>query len=959
MRVFLILLLTSNIYLSAFSQTGNHVITSGSGMFYFEDQVLKIEEVKFLWNGYAGQAYIESDYDGSLKFAKGNFMINRNGEYLTTPNSDSVDSQNLGFKISKDRYLVFSWRQLPGLSTKSSIIKYVLEKKEGVLKISEGEELFSDDYIYSLAVIGDTVNGNWLLVRSGLNKITKFFFKDSIDRLIQETNILAEIVNVETYLVGDLSITASPSGNFIAVQTTSRDNKNTTNKELWEEHWSMLLYKIDKISGDLLYHSTIIDTTVIGTGFTYTPCEFSSNDLYLYYSKGLSLSGNTRIVTNIQRYDIRSKISVGLITFANQSYAGLELRSPSGMKLFNDGNIYLFRFNNSQSNRYKYILDAIQFPNLSASEYQFYDFVSEPIFFNYAVSFGYSKYNYIRVKPQYRYDCQAHVTFLDKCDYALPNTTVTYFSEDVAGSGVLIPRGQNPSITYTKNGDYLCKVILKSHEGTYKEIHYDTLKVRIPPKPVASFPAADTVICAYVTLKFINQSTSDTVNATNGEKWVWTFGDGTTQTVLSPESTSPVSHIYKKPGTYTVSLFYSNGFCDSTLVKNQYITVVDAPAPGFSVDKVQGCSPFTVKVSDTVTLNTVKKEYLIGNQLAFKDTLPFNGTWDEYYSFPFGEGRDGAFTFSIPGSYWVTQKLYGYTGCITQLDSVQIFVSPGFTISDTLHVNTATYADVLPNEVKSAGYQTVTIDWDCREDVAVKYQVRRNNQKVGEKSAMCIYGQSQFVDTLKNNDLASFVYTISGLDSCGTATQVGRIGQPIYLTGQVKGNNELSILQFNNYLDWNVGVNEINYTIQTENDGMWQSLASRNNNTDYTDKQFLDLANQGVKLEKCYRIVGESANQKTISNILCLPYTPVLFIPTAITPNADGLNDVFKPITFGIESYNVQIYNRWGQLVADFDETSPGWEAKEMPQGAYMVIIRAKGNDNNWYTENSTVTVVR
>ena len=92
---------------------------------------------------------------------------------------------------------------------------------------------------------------------------------------------------------------------------------------------------------------------------------------------------------------------------------------------------------------------------------------------------------------------------------------------------------------------------------------------------------------------------------------------------------------------------------------------------------------------------------------------------------------------------------------------------------------------------------------------------------------------------------------------------------------------------------------------------------------------------------------------------MCLPYSPVLFIPTAITPNADGLNDVFKPITFGIASYNVQIYNRWGQLVADFDETSPGWTAKEMPQGAFMVTIRAKGNDNNWYTENSTVTVVR
>lgn len=55
----------------------------------------------------------------------------------------------------------------------------------------------------------------------------------------------------------------------------------------------------------------------------------------------------------------------------------------------------------------------------------------------------------------------------------------------------------------------------------------------------------------------------------------------------------------------------------------------------------------------------------------------------------------------------------------------------------------------------------------------------------------------------------------------------------------------------------------------------------------------------------------------------------------------------------------MQIYNRYGQQIADLDQNSAGWDAADAPQGAYMVIIRAKGTDNQWYDIKSTVTVVR
>jgi hypothetical protein len=88
-----------------------------------------------------------------------------------------------------------------------------------------------------------------------------------------------------------------------------------------------------------------------------------------------------------------------------------------------------------------------------------------------------------------------------------------------------------------------------------------------------------------------------------GNNYLWHFGDGITSKVKNP------IHIYQNPGVYSVSLFYSNGFCDSTLVKNHYIQVVDAPKPGFNVSSRQGCAPFLVTFTDTVQMNVKQKDY--------------------------------------------------------------------------------------------------------------------------------------------------------------------------------------------------------------------------------------------------------------------------------------------------------------------------------------------------------------
>jgi gliding motility-associated-like protein len=50
-------------------------------------------------------------------------------------------------------------------------------------------------------------------------------------------------------------------------------------------------------------------------------------------------------------------------------------------------------------------------------------------------------------------------------------------------------------------------------------------------------------------------------------------------------------------------------------------------------------------------------------------------------------------------------------------------------------------------------------------------------------------------------------------------------------------------------------------------------------------------------------------------------------IPTAFTPDNNGLNDFFRPLIAGIvEEYQFTIYNRWGQLVFTTKNPYKGWD---------------------------------
>jgi gliding motility-associated-like protein len=81
-------------------------------------------------------------------------------------------------------------------------------------------------------------------------------------------------------------------------------------------------------------------------------------------------------------------------------------------------------------------------------------------------------------------------------------------------------------------------------------------------------------------------------------------------------------------------------------------------------------------------------------------------------------------------------------------------------------------------------------------------------------------------------------------------------------------------------------------------------------------------------------------------------------IPNGITPNDDGINDVFEIINSSCcESIAIKVFNRWGNMVYQSDDYQNDWKAvnqdgTKLVQGTYFIILTLPtGNERASYID--------
>jgi gliding motility-associated-like protein len=104
---------------------------------------------------------------------------------------------------------------------------------------------------------------------------------------------------------------------------------------------------------------------------------------------------------------------------------------------------------------------------------------------------------------------------------------------------------------------------------------------------------------------------------------------------------------------------------------------------------------------------------------------------------------------------------------------------------------------------------------------------------------------------------------------------------------------------------------------------------------------------------------------KAVNAVIIPPPNPIVYAPTAFTPNNDGLNDFFKIKIVGETSINhLKIYNRWGQIVYADPDLNRQWNGRlkgiELPTGVYVWILDGFDTYNKKsFSQKGLITLIR
>lgn len=103
--------------------------------------------------------------------------------------------------------------------------------------------------------------------------------------------------------------------------------------------------------------------------------------------------------------------------------------------------------------------------------------------------------------------------------------------------------------------------------------------------------------------------------------------------------------------------------------------------------------------------------------------------------------------------------------------------------------------------------------------------------------------------------------------------------------------------------------------------------------------------------------------QPEVLNVVIEETPYALYSPNAFSPDGDGINDFFNISGQKIEDFQIEIFNRWGQMVYKSFDLNDGWDGtfngKKLPTGTYVYKIKTRefGIDQNLIKSGSVALV--
>ena len=464
----------------------------------------------------------------------------------------------------------------------------------------------------------------------------------------------------------------------------------------------------------------------------------------------------------------------------------------------------------------------------------------------------------------------------------------------------------------------------------------------------------NTPTCKGVPVQF-NDATTANYGGVNS--WKWDFGVNTlfddTSRIQNPAFT------YAVPGNYNVTFIVgSDRGCRDTLVKP--ISILDK-APYTLTNDTLICN------IDTLQLNFVtpnpgnivwSPNYMISNVNSFTPLVSPDVTHRYYVSYADNFGCTAIDSVLVRVVNRVSLAVINDT-TICRTDTVKLTTvsdglsytwSPALTLSDP-----AVQSPVATPTAASTTYHVIATIGKCftEEDVVVR-TVPYPVANAGPDSTICfgnsiqlnasggsIYSWSPRI-FLNNSNIANPVSQAPQQDIQYIVTVRDVLGCPkpvsdtMFLT-------VAKIIADAGPADTNVVLGQpllLNAT--GSNNYQWTPTTWLNNPT-----IFNPVALPQESIQYVVRVSNDQGCFDTDTiNVRLFKTDPDLLVPTAFSPDNDGVNDVFRPIVIGMKSLDVfRVYNRWGQLMFSTTRVNNGWDGtfKGAPQSAGTFVWEAEG----------------
>jgi len=438
----------------------------------------------------------------------------------------------------------------------------------------------------------------------------------------------------------------------------------------------------------------------------------------------------------------------------------------------------------------------------------------------------------------------------------------------------------------------------------------NSISVWVNPNPVPDFTFVNNCINSQPNI--FSASSSSIAVGTN-TAYVWAYGDGS---VSAPTLASTSTVSYAAPGVYNVTLTVtSNKGCAKNIVKQ--VEVYAKPI---------------MKIANSLACDAVAMTFSAQAQAGSGTAT--NWYWDFNNSIFSIEatGQNTNFTFTGPGAQTVGLVTETANGCRD-------------TVIKSIYVN---YVPVPQFSVDiPSGCPTHCVNFnDLTPAITGPAQIIQWQWSLGDGSTASGTSVAHCYNNTSSNQLALFNVGLTVTTDSGC---VGTITKPNFITVYPKP--------------------IASYTVSPNPASITEPLAYFiNQSQDYT-KWWWTFVGTGpfkidsVNVNPTHFYDSETAQTYYTNLIVMNQYgcTDIAFVPVEIKPeftfyipnafspsNGDGINDYFNGTGMGIDTYEMWVFDRWGERIFYTNDIKKGWDGKvqgkggEPKQDVYVWKVRLK-----------------